>query len=95
MYKKALIISRYHDDLANPIYNAYIRGIEAECEMIHFIDYFDQIAALGKKGFEKQIIDTLEKEEINLIFTIFVSGDPILDPYFLQKIAKNNNFLNK
>jgi len=89
IYDKALIISRYHDDLANPIYNAYIRGIESQCKSIHFVDYFDQVGALGKSGFEQQIIDILEKEKINLIFMIFVSGDPSLDPYFIQKIAQN------
>lgn len=86
-YDKALIISRYHDDLANPIYNAYIRGIQSQCNIIYFIDYFDQIGALGKKGFEQQIQGLLDKEQIDLIFFIFVSGDPILDPYFIQKIA--------
>ncbi|MCB5266554.1 MAG: glycosyltransferase [Candidatus Cloacimonetes bacterium] len=86
-YDKALIISRYHDDLANPIYNAYIKGIESQCSIIHFIDYFDQIGALGKKGFEAQVEEILFKEKIHLIFFIFVSGDPILDPFFIQKIA--------
>lgn len=88
-YDKALIISRYHDDMANPIYNAYIKGIESQCKIIHFIDYFDQLAILGKSGFEKQVETLLTQEHINLIFFIFVSGDPILDPYFIQKIAKN------
>lgn len=88
-YSKALIISRYHDDLANPIYNAYIRGIQSQCGTIRFIDYFDQIGALGKQGFERQVEYLIEKEEIDLIFFIFVSGDPTLDPYFIQHIAKN------
>ena len=86
-YDKALIISRYHDDFSNPIYNAYVRGIQSQCSIIHFIDYFDQIGALGKQGFEEQIENLLVKEEINLIFFIFVSGDPILDPLFIQKVA--------
>ena len=88
-YNKALIISRYHDDLANPIYNAYIRGIQSQCPIIHFIDYFDQIGALGKKGFEAQVEEVLLKEKIDLIFFIFVSGDPILDPFFIQEIGTN------
>jgi len=88
-YDKALIISRYHDDMANPIYNAYIKGIQSQCKIIHFIDYFDQLAMLGKSGFEKQVETLLAQENISLIFFIFVSGDPILDPYFIQKIAKN------
>jgi hypothetical protein len=89
IYDKALIISRYHDDISNPIYNAYVRGIQSQCSIIHFVDYFDQIGALGKDGFEDQIITILEQENINLIFFIFVSGDPILDPYFIQKVATN------
>jgi len=88
IYKKTLIISRYHDDLANPIYNAYIKGIQSQCEIIHFIDYFDQISALGKDGFEEQVINLLEKEKIDLVFFIFVSGDPTLDPNFIQSISK-------
>lgn len=88
-YSKALIISRYHDDLANPIYNAYIRGIQSQCGIIRFIDYFDQIGALGKRGFERQVEHLIEKEGINLIFFIFVSGDPTLDPHFIQRIAQN------
>ena len=89
MYDKALIISRYHDDLSNPIYNAYVRGIKSQCKMIHFVDYFDQIGALGKQGFEELIYTILNKEKINLIFFIFVSGDAIIDPYFIQNIARN------
>ena len=87
-YKKVLVLSRYHDDMANPIYNAYLRGIASQIEYISFIDYFDHLAMVGKKEFESQVLELLEKEKIDLIFTIFVSGDPILDPYFLQKIAK-------
>lgn len=68
MYEKALIISRYHDDFSNPIYNAYVRGIQSQCRIIRFVDYFDQIHALGKKGFELQIENMIKKEEIELIF---------------------------
>ena len=86
-YDKALILSRYHDDLANPIYNAYVKGIQSQCRIIRFIDYFDQIGALGKRGFEQQVEELLVKENIDLIFFIFVSGDPVIDPFFIQKIA--------
>lgn len=86
-YDKALIISRYHDDLANPIYNAYVKGIQSQCRIIHFIDYFDQIGALGKNGFEQQVKELIVKENISLVFFIFVSGDPVLDPFFIQEIA--------
>ena len=88
-YTKALILSRYHDDIANPIYNAYIKGIESQCLNLYFIDYFDHIGALGKQGFEHHVNELLCKEKIDLVFIIFVSGDPILDPYFIQKIAQN------
>jgi len=89
IYDKALIISRYHEDSSNPIYNSYIKGIQSQCNFTHFIDYFDQINALGKNGFEKQTIKTLEKENINLVFFIFVSGDVTIDPYFIETIAKD------
>lgn len=88
-YSKTLILSRYHDDIANPIYKAYIKGIESQCPNLYFIDYFDQIGALGKRGFEHQVEALLRKEKIELVFIIFVSGDPILDPYFIQSIAQN------
>lgn len=88
-YEKVLILSRYHEEIANPIYKAYIKGIESQCPKLYFIDYFDQLGALGKREFENQVKELLEKEKINLVFFIFVSGDPILDPYFIQNIAKN------
>lgn len=89
VHDKALIISRSHSDLENPIYSAYIRGIKSQCKVTKFVDYFDQIADLGVNGFEKEVTDILEKENINLIFFIFVSGDPTINPYFIQKISKN------
>ncbi len=87
--KRALIISRYHDDSANPIYNAYIKGIKSQSKYTYFIDYFNELGAVGKKEFEKNIFNLVNKEKINLIFFIFVSGDSILDPYFIKKLAKN------
>lgn len=92
IYKKSLILSRYHDDLANPIYNAYFKGIYSQCERVYFLDYFRLLYDLGKVEFEKYILDFIDKEKIDLVFLIFVSGDSTLDPKFVQQVA-NNRFL--
>jgi len=89
MYDKALIISRYHSDLGNPIYNAYTRGIKSQCEEVYFIDYFDDINEFSQKGFEQKVLTLLEEKDIKLVFFIFVSGDAILSPYFIQNVAKD------
>lgn len=88
-YNKVMLISRHHTDVSNPIYNAYIRGIESQCKELIFVDYFDKIWEDGKDNFEENILNTLEKEEIELVFFIFVSGDATLDPHFIQKVSKN------
>ena len=88
-YNKVMLISRHHTDASNPIYNAYIRGIESQCEELVFVDYFDKIWEYGKDDFEKHIFTILKEKEIELVFFIFVSGDATLDPYFIQKISQN------
>ena len=59
--KKILVISRYHRDDDNPIYNSYIKGISQAREVI-FIDYFDYYSIFGKKEFERNIKNILEKK---------------------------------
>lgn len=87
-HTKALIISRYHDDIANPIYGAYFRGIMSQCPRTFFIDYFDLIGDVGIREAQNEVTKLIEKENITLVFFIFVSGDPILDPRFIQTIAQ-------
>lgn len=88
-HENTLIISHYHDDISNPIYGAYFKGITSQCSRTFFIDYFHLIGALGTQEAEQKVQHLVEKEKITLIFIIFVSGDPILSPWFIQKLATN------
>jgi hypothetical protein len=87
-HTNTLIISRYHDDIANPIYGAYFRGIMSQCPRTFFIDYFNLIGDLGIHEAQEEMLRLIEKENITLIFFIFVSGDPILEPRFIQRVAQ-------
>lgn len=84
--KKILLLSRYHNDDDNSIYNAFIKGI-SKVRDVYFIDYFDTYSMLGKADFEKEVNNILVENGIDQIFIMFVSGDVTLDINFLQKIC--------
>jgi hypothetical protein len=86
--KKILVLSRYHDDDANSIYNSFLKGVSKVRDVI-FIDYFDSYTLNGKKNFELEIESVLNKYNIAEIFIMFVSGDATLDIKFLEKITAN------
>lgn len=86
--KKILVISRYHRDDDNPIYNSFLKGIY-QVKKIVFIDYFNEYALRGKKEFEVYVKNILKKEKIEEIFFMFVSGDATLDLNFICNISQN------
>jgi len=88
MKDKILVISRYHRDDDNSIYNAFLKGISSVKEIV-FIDYFDEYSIRGKVKFENYIRDILEKENIKELFFMFVWADVTLDLDFIYEITQN------
>lgn len=86
--RKILVISRYHRDDDNPIYNSFLKGISL-VRKVFFIDYFNEYSIRGKTGFEIYIKKLLQKENIEEIFFMFVSGDATLDISFICEISQN------
>jgi len=85
-----LILTRIMNPDSNIIYNAYTDGIVANYPNTIVIDYFNLYFDNGKEEFETSIFNTIQKNNIDIVFINFVSGDLTFDINFLHNISSKS-----
>ncbi len=85
-----LILTREMQTNNNTIYNSYTKGIVDNCKHSIVIDYFNLYFDNGKKDFEASILNTIQENNIDIVFINFVSGDLTFDLNFLSIISSQS-----
>jgi len=85
--RRALVLSHFNIGI-NRVFEDYCRGIRANVDDYHYIDYIDAYLAKGKRWFERDIEQLVVERRITHVFFIWWSCDLTFDVSFLARLSQ-------